>query len=200
MTIPPHSPTPKPTSPSILYPLPWPQVCSLCQYWSLPYGDPRSSFWFTWLYRSFSLHSLMMSISFIGHPSFSSWTTGAGDRNRIERDSEARGGCGRHIVRLFHGFYLFAGAEEDDHVCDSSNILFFKCITCSSGQCVIVWTVPVVLWMYRSNIFYLSGKRKLREASISWMGFHLVWCLLMDFWMMVVLPGTWCGVTELICR
>lgn len=108
--------------------------------------------------RSISLPALM-SISFIGHPSFSSWTTGAGDRNRIERDSEARGGCGRHIVPLLHSFYLFAGAAKNGHVCRSYNILFSKCFTCFSGRCVIVWTVPVDLLMYyRSNIFYLPGR------------------------------------------
>lgn len=88
-------------------------------------------------HRSISLPALI-SISFIGHPSFSSWTTGAGDRNRIERDSELRGGCGRHIVRLSQSFYLFAGAAEDGHVCGGSNRLFFGCSSCSSGRCVIV--------------------------------------------------------------
>lgn len=42
--------------------------------------------------------------------------------------------------------------------------VFLQCL-----QCVIVWTVPVDLWMCWSNIFYLSGKRKLsQDASFEW--------------------------------
>lgn len=163
----PSSPTPK-HSPSILYPPTQPRTCPPCPHRNLPVRPISPA-----LSRSpgHNRHVSLrdpISISFIGHPSFSSWTTGVADRNRIERDSAARGGCGRHIVRLspyiYSPFSTCTRGRRTTAMC-AAVITFCVCCFCvvvdfvvTDGVWFCVTLVLVDLWMYRSNIFYLAGR------------------------------------------